>query len=101
MKHVAGVVIAGCLAAPGLSEAFGSQAVELGQPSEDANAGLIAALNAETFGPWRDHIRAQASELRWMEIPWQSTFAEGMIAASEAGKPMLFWAMNGHPMGCT
>ncbi len=64
-------------------------------------ATVRAALNEDSIDAWRDHIRAQPSELRWMEIPWQSTFAQGMIAASDAGKPMLFWAMNGHPMGCT
>jgi hypothetical protein len=34
-------------------------------------------------------------------MPWLLTFGEGMLAASEQEKPLLFWAMNGHPLGCT
>ena len=25
----------------------------------------------------------------------------GVLAAEDAGMPLLFWAMNGHPLGCT
>ena len=26
---------------------------------------------------------------------------EGIVAADVAGKPLLLWTMNGHPLGCT
>ncbi len=35
------------------------------------------------------------------EIQWRSTLAAGVREASAAHKPILLWAMNGHPLGCT
>ena len=56
---------------------------------------------AADFTAWRDHLRPGAAELAWESIPWRSTFADGLLAASRAKRPLLFWAMNGHPLGCT
>ena len=50
---------------------------------------------------WQRHIWPSPDEVRWMEIPWHPTFGGGLAAAGRAGKPLLFWAMNGHPLGCT
>ena len=30
-----------------------------------------------------------------------TTFKDGILAADTAGKPLLLWTMNGHPLGCT
>ena len=54
-----------------------------------------------SLAAWRDHLVPAESELRWESIPWHVTFAEGLRAASEQARPLLFWAMNGHPLGCT
>lgn len=40
-------------------------------------------------------------EMGWRTIPWRASFAEGVIAANQVDKPVLLWAMNGHPLGCT
>ena len=56
---------------------------------------------AENFAAWRDHILPSAEELRWETIPWQQTFGDGLLAANDQRKPLLFYAMNGHPLGCT
>ena len=29
------------------------------------------------------------------------TYAEGVAAAQSQRRPLLLWAMNGHPLGCT
>lgn len=50
---------------------------------------------------WRNHLQPRPEELSFEEIPWIASFAEGVRAAEEAQKPLLFWAMNGHPLGCT
>ena len=50
---------------------------------------------------WADHIRPTAEELRWQQIPWHSTFYSAVCEAQRAGKPILLWAMNGHPLACT
>jgi len=50
---------------------------------------------------WRDFIQPTKQELAWSSIPWKSSFQEGLIEAGTQQKPMLLWAMNGHPLGCT
>lgn len=58
-------------------------------------------LNSENYEVWRDHILPDSSEMTWERIPWLTTFKDGILAADEAGKPLLLWTMNGHPLGCT
>jgi hypothetical protein len=58
-------------------------------------------LNEETFEGWRDAILPDASELVWSEIPWRPTYWEALQEAQQLEKPVLLWAMNGHPLGCT
>ncbi len=58
-------------------------------------------LNDENYEVWRDHILPVSSELTWEQLPWLSTFKDGILAADAAGKPLLLWTMNGHPLGCT
>ncbi len=58
-------------------------------------------LTPDNFVAWRQHILPSDRELGWMEIPWLTTFADGIAAANSADKPMLLWTMNGHPLGCT
>ena len=70
-----------------------------GVPAQDPQGSV--PLDASTFELWRDHLAPAPDELRWESIPWHPTFAEGLLAADSAGKPLLFWAMNGHPLGCT
>ncbi len=58
-------------------------------------------LRAEDLGAWRKTIEPERAELAFEDIPWLPTFAEGVLAADRERKPLLFWAMNGHPLGCT
>jgi len=67
---------------------------------------LVLAVQApkpteENFAQWREHIRPKASELAFENCDWKPTFWEGVIEAQERSKPILLWAMNGHPMACT
>ena len=39
-------------------------------------------------------------EDRWLEIDWHTNIAEAREAAERQGKPILFWVMNGNPLGC-
>ena len=50
---------------------------------------------------WKAYILPRPAEVGHEVLPWLPTFGEGFLAASEAQKPLLFWAMNGHPLGCT
>jgi hypothetical protein len=58
-------------------------------------------LNDETFAQWRDFIRPKREELRWQEIKWRTAFWDGVVEAQKTERPMLIWAMNGHPLACT
>jgi hypothetical protein len=46
-------------------------------------------------------IRPRPEELRWQAIPWQTDLREACRLASEQGKPIFLWTMNGNPLGCT
>jgi len=61
----------------------------------------LFTLNEETYGMWREYIEPTEIDLAWTGIPWRSSFQEGLIESSIKQKPMLMWAMNGHPLGCT
>lgn len=50
---------------------------------------------------WREHLRPSAAERTPDSIEWIAEFGEGLRRADAAGKPLLFWAMNGHPLACT
>lgn len=58
-------------------------------------------LSQENYAQWRDHILPASDDLTWQKIPWLITYADGVVAADNADKPMLLWVMNGHPLGCT
>jgi hypothetical protein len=58
-------------------------------------------LNERTYATWRDHIRPRPAELRWQEVPWRATLWDAVVEAQRQEKPILLWAMNGHPLACT
>ena len=58
-------------------------------------------LNEKTYDMWQEFIRPTKSELAWAEIPWRSTFYDGLVESEREQKPLLLWVMNGLPLGCT
>jgi hypothetical protein len=76
---------------------FEEESREIEPPPVAADVGL----NEENYTSWRDHILPNPSEMAWEQIPWLTTFKDGILAADAADKPLLFWTMNGHPLGCT
>ena len=46
-------------------------------------------------------IVPKAGELDWRAIPWQAELRTALAEASRLQKPVLLWAMNGHPLGQT
>jgi hypothetical protein len=49
----------------------------------------------------REHVLPDAEELAWQGLGWRASLWQGVVDAQAAGKPILLWAMNGHPLGCT
>ncbi len=58
-------------------------------------------LDAATFAQHWQHVVPRADELAWREIPWLGALAEAVVQAHAQDKPILLWAMNGHPLACT
>ncbi len=53
------------------------------------------------FDALRDRVRLDRSESSWRDLPWLTSYHEGLVAAARGDKPLLLWVMNGHPLGCT
>ena len=66
----------------------------------DTKSGDVA-LTDENYKAWRDHILPADADLGWQQIPWLTTFQDGILEADQRKMPLLFWTMNGHPLGCT
>jgi hypothetical protein len=74
---------------------------EVTQDIEPPPVAADIGLNEENYTTWRDHILPNPAEMAWEQIPWLTTFKDGIVAADAADKPLLLWTMNGHPLGCT
>ncbi len=55
-------------------------------------------LTKENYAKWRDHVLPRNWELSYRRLPWRPSFWEAIVEAQEKDKPILFWAMNGHPL---
>lgn len=66
-----------------------------------AEPGPLPEVAAADLVRWHALVRPRASELSWERIPWLPSFAEGLERAAREQRPLLLWAMNGHPLGCT
>jgi hypothetical protein len=49
----------------------------------------------------REHVLPDASEVAFRSLGWRASLWDGVVAAQEQERPILLWAMNGHPLGCT
>ena len=50
---------------------------------------------------WLTVIRPGDEDHAWRRIPWRTAFGSAVAEAWNEKKPLLVWAMNGHPLGCT
>ncbi len=61
-------------------------------------------LAASAFGQSLDErvksVLPTEDEDRWAKIPWHTNLAEARAESEKSGKPILFWVMNGNPLGC-
>jgi len=69
-------------------------------------AGVSAAdppgeLSLKTLPDWRELIRPKTADVCFKEVNWLPTFWDGVMAGQKDDKPILLWAMNGHPLACT
>jgi hypothetical protein len=53
----------------------------------------------EEFARLHRVIKPRPEERRWTYIPWEVDLWEARRRSLALGKPILLWAMNGHPLG--
>jgi hypothetical protein len=58
-------------------------------------------LTPATYVRWRDYLRPGEKDLAYKSIPWRAGYWDAVVEAQAKDKPILLWAMNGHPLGCT
>ena len=61
----------------------------------------VPEITESNFAEWRELVRPKASELAFEDCDWKPTFWEAVVEAQQRGRPILLWAMNGHPLACT
>jgi hypothetical protein len=61
----------------------------------------LPKLSWDSFDLIRDRILPGAKETGWREIDWRNDFGQVLREATEKDLPILIWAMNGDPLGCT
>lgn len=62
---------------------------------------LDRQIGSATVERWLAKLVPPERELRWLEVDWVPSFGDAVLRAREERRPLLFWAMNGHPLGCT
>ena len=73
-------------------------AVVIGQSVFAADEFLEKELTNANYVKWRDHVLPKNWELSYRKIPWRTSFWDAVIEAQARDKPILLWAMNGHPL---
>ena len=58
-------------------------------------------LDEKNIKTWVDFIRAQPDELKWEKLGWRPELGAAAAEAKALQRPILLWAMNGHPCGLT
>jgi hypothetical protein len=58
-------------------------------------------LTPKNWRDWKKKIVPAQEELAWQKIAWRASFYAALEEGQKEEKPLLLWAMNGHPLGCT
>ena len=64
-------------------------------------APIDPSLSAKTLDRWLAFLRPAPEECGWERIAWRPSFWDAVREAQETERPILCWAMNGHPLACT
>jgi len=80
-------------------------AAETGVAEDGARAGregeAPCELDDRTFDTLLERVLPDPAETEYGSIRWRARFHEAVAEATERRLPVLLWAMNGHPLGCT
>jgi len=75
--------------------------VALGVAVSIAGHARSQELTPATYAKWRDYLLPGEKDLAYKAIPWRASYWDAVVEAQVKDKPILLWAMNGHPLGCT
>ena len=65
-----------------------------------ATASAAPPLTDADAAKLRKVIRPLDGEDPFATIPWETNLWDARTKAAAAGKPILLWEMDGHPLGC-
>jgi len=59
------------------------------------------AAPADSFAARLHRILPAPDELAFEQVPWRTELGAALVEGDAQKKPVLLWAMNGHPLGQT
>ena len=59
------------------------------------------SLKPENFKEWQSYLLEPFTQDGVAAVGFHTTLWEAVVEANLEDKPILLWAMNGHPMACT
>lgn len=71
------------------------------KPGEDKPHWAVPELSNTNLDEWIQFIRPSTEELGWRAVRWHRSLSEAAEEAKALQRPILLWAMNGHPCGET
>ena len=75
--------------------------VSAGTGEEPPSRWPAPKLTDESYSAWLKFIRPTPHELKWRDVRWHKALSEAAAEARQLQRPILLWAMNGHPCGET
>jgi hypothetical protein len=71
------------------------------KPGEVVPPPSVPVLGEASYKSWIDFIRPSAEDTKWERLGWRTELGAAVLEARKLQRPVLLWAMNGHPLGCT
>lgn len=71
------------------------------KPRQAAPAWSAPELTDDNLEKWLTFLQPSDDELGWRKMRWHHSLSEAAAEAKLLGRPVLLWAMNGHPCGET
>jgi len=62
---------------------------------------IPAAVQESNIARYRELIAPKKTDLEFEATPWRASLWSAIVEANEQDKPIVLWAMNGHPLACT
>ena len=71
------------------------------KPGEEKPSWEAPQITESNFHEWMRFVEPSEDELGWRNLRWHRSLSEAASEARKLNRPVLLWAMNGHPCGET